>query len=121
MVVGVIAFVGTTTFVYHSLRQLRLIGRVHRYIESIDLLHLQRLHAFGGVTATTGVVLVALSYLAVPTNTFALTNPVVIAFAIGLIPLAIASFVVPLYGIHGSIAAEKSRRLEAVNQLVERA
>ncbi len=118
-VVSLVGYAGTTTFIYHSLRQLRLISRMSRHLASVDLLHLERLHAFARVTAMTGIVLLAIGYLAVPTNPYASSNPAVIAFFIATIGLAIASFVVPLYGIHDAIVAEKWRRLEAVNRLLD--
>lgn len=109
-----VAFVGTTTFLYHTVRQLRHVGRMSRYLGPIDPLHLDPLHAFANVTATSGVVLLAIGYLAVLTNPYASSNPTVIAFLTATTGLAVISFVVPLLGIHDAIVAEKSRRLDAV-------
>jgi hypothetical protein len=95
-----------------------VIGRAHRFVDAVDVLHLEPLHAFAGVTATTGILLLAVGYLAVPTNPLPLGNPAVVGTAVAAIVLAIACFVVPLVGIHERIAAEKSRRLAAVNRLV---
>jgi hypothetical protein len=85
-----------------------------RYLGPIDPLHLDPLHAFANVTATSGVVLLAIGYLAVLTNPYASSNPTVIAFLTATTGLAVISFVVPLLGIHDAIVAEKSRRLDAV-------
>jgi hypothetical protein len=115
------AFAGTTALLYHSLHQLRVIGRVHRYIESIEVLDLDRLHAFAGVTAATGVALLALGYIGVLLNPDPLSNPQVIAWSAVTTAAAVACFFGPLFGIRGLIAAEKSRRLETVNRLLDQA
>ena len=109
------SFAGAAALIYHSIRQLRLIGHLRRYLDTVDLLHLEPLHAFAGVTAATGMFLLALSYLSALTDPATFSNPALFAFTIGSVGLAVASFVVPLYGIHTQIAAEKSRRLAAVN------
>jgi hypothetical protein len=116
-----VVFAGTWTLIYHSIHQLRVIGRVHRYVESIDLLNLERLHGFASVTAATGVALLALGYVGVFVSPDALANPQVAAWAALTTAAAAACFVVPLSGIHRLIAAERTRRLEAVSRLLGRA
>jgi hypothetical protein len=116
-----VVFTGTWTLVYHALHQLRVIGRVHRYVESIEVLHMEGLHAFARVTAATGIALLALGYAGVPSNPDALSNPQVIAWAALTTSAAIGCFVAPLLGIQGLIATEKSRRLELVSRLLEQA
>ena len=113
-----VGFVGTAGLFYHSLHQLRVIGRAHRFVDAVDILHLAPLHAFARVTSATGIVLLAIGYLAIPTNPVPLSNPVVIGTAIAATVLAIICFVAPLVGMHDAIAAEKSRRLAAVNGLL---
>jgi hypothetical protein len=116
-----VVFAGTWTLLYHSLHQLRIIGRVHHFVESIDLLDLDRLHAFATVTAANGVALLALGYVGLFVTPDSLANPQVTAWAALTTAAAVACFVVPLYGIHGLIAAEKSRRLTAVGRLLGQA
>jgi hypothetical protein len=116
-----LVFTGTWALLYHSLQQLRIIGGLHRYIESIDVLHLERLHAFSSVTAWTAVALLVLGYggvLAIPDS---VANPQVLAWSALTTVAAVGCFFVPLYRVHGLIAAEKSRRLENVNGLLGRA
>jgi hypothetical protein len=118
IVVSTVGFVGTAGMYYHALHQLRVIGRVHRYVGSIDPLHLSPLHAFAGVTAATGILLLALGYLFLPTNPLPLANPVNVATGIVSNVLAVACFVVPLIGIRDAIAGAKATRLAEVNGLL---
>ena len=118
IVVSTVGFVGTAGLYYHALHQLRVIGRAHRFVGSIDPLHLSPLNAFAGVTAATGVLLLALGYLFLPTNPLPLANPVNIATGVVSNVLAIACFVLPLLGIHDAIGAAKARRLAEVNGLL---
>lgn len=118
VLVVTIGFVGTAGAFYHSIHQLRAIGRAHRFVGDVDLLHLGPLHAFAGVTATTGILLLVIGYLAIPTNPSPTSNPVVIAIAVASIGLAIACFAIPLVGIRAVIGAERSRRLGTVNRLL---
>ena len=115
LVLSLISFAAAAAFIYHTIRQLRLISRVHGYVDRVDLLHLDPLHAFAGVTATTAIILLGIVYLSVLTDPATFTSPTLFAFTIATIPLATACFVVPLYGIHQRIVAEKSARLAAVN------
>ena len=56
LVLGAASFVGFGVLFYHTIHQLRLIGRLQGYVERIDLLNLAPLHGFAGVTATTGAI-----------------------------------------------------------------
>ena len=101
---------------YHSLRQLRLIDQLHRRVETVDLLHLTPLHAFARVSSATGIVLIALIYVSVLTNPASLAN-VGLIVGLGLtVALAVACFLVPLYGMHTRIAAAKARRLDEIDR-----
>ncbi len=117
-VIVVVGFLGTTGMLVHSIHQLRVVSRAHRYLRPIDPLHLTPLHAFGGVTAATGVVLLAIGYVAIPTNPVSSANPAVLAAAVATSVLAIACFVVPLLGIHAAITTAKASRLADVNRLL---
>jgi hypothetical protein len=70
------------------------------------------------VTAATGLALLILGYSGLLTTPDALSNPQIIAWAAFTTSAAVVCFVVPLNGIHGVIAAGKSRRLEAVDRLL---
>jgi hypothetical protein len=118
---GTFAYVTGALLVYHTIRQLRLIGRLPRFVERIDLLDAGPLHAFSGVTALTGAFFVAAAYFSVLTDPTTLTNPAVAAVNGIALVLGIGCFVLPLYGMQRRIAAEKARRLSAVSQRLDRA
>jgi hypothetical protein len=119
--VGTFAYVTGALLVYHTIRQLRLIGRLPGYVERIDLLDAGPLHAFSGVTALTGVFFVAAAYFSVLTDPTTLTNPAVAAVNAFALVLGVACFVLPLYGMQRRIAAEKARRLSATSQRLDAA
>jgi hypothetical protein len=120
-VVGLVSFAGFAAIIYHTLHQLRLIGRLHRYVDRIDLLDQDPLHAFSGVTAMTGGILLAFVYVSLLTDPATLTNLALIVPFAFVVPLAVACFVVPLYGINRRLVAEKSRRMTAANRRLEEA
>jgi hypothetical protein len=118
---GLVSFAGFAATIYHTLHQLRLIGRLHGYIDRIDLLNTDPLHAFSGVTAMTGGILLAFVYISLLTDPATLTNPALVVPFLFVVPLAVACFVVPLYGVNRRIVAEKARRMTAANRRLEEA
>jgi hypothetical protein len=116
-----IAYATGALLIYHTIRQLRLIGRLPGYIERIDLLDIGPLHAFSAVTALTGGIFLVAAYFSVFTDPTTLTNPVVGTTNVLGVVLGVACFVLPLYGMHQRIAAEKERRLSAVSQRLDAA
>lgn len=99
-----IALVGTpllAVLFFHIVRQLRSISAIQRQIRRIDVFDLRPLHAFSGVTARSGLIILMLAYVGIATDP---STFVVVAVAV-----AIAAFVVPLLGTQRRIAAEKER------------
>jgi hypothetical protein len=102
-------------FLVHAIHQLRLVDDIHRRLVSIDLFRLEPLYAFARLTSLTGVTLLGiviggagLASFAVPSFELAPTDYVTFGF---LIVVAVASFIVPLLGLHGRIEAEKDDRM----------
>ncbi|MBM4409144.1 MAG: hypothetical protein FJ038_11260 [Chloroflexi bacterium] len=121
LAISLVSFGEALALVYHTVRQLRFIARIDGYVETVDLLDLQPLHAFAGFTAATGSGLLAFAYLSAATDPATFTNPALFAGTLALVGLAVACFVVPLLGMHGRIVAEKSRRMAAANARLTRA
>jgi hypothetical protein len=98
--------------VYHTVRQLRLIGRLHESIGVIDLFDQAPLYALSSVTSTTAIGLILLlvpSVFLIPSAagaSYLLISAAWYAFAL---VIAIGAFFVPLRGVHGRIAADKSK------------
>jgi hypothetical protein len=106
-------FVGAVllVFVYHTLRQLRLVSRLHDQVARIDLFQPRPLYSFSRLTSRTGMALllfVATGLAASPgflaSDAFwTLWAP----WLIGVPLVAVAVFVLPLYGMHLRLAAAK--------------
>jgi hypothetical protein len=123
----VIIFGLIAVFVYHTLRQLRLVSLIHARAENVNIFQLTPLYAFSGLTAQTGMVLLLLNYFSVLTDPTTFVNPALIGLTVFTSLAAVACFVLPLRGIHDRIVLEKklriaeaNRRLEAVIQQVYR-
>jgi hypothetical protein len=100
-------------FLFHTVHQLRVVTRIHRDLVHVDLFRLEPLYEMANLTAWTGIAIFAAmaygigSLYVISAVQF---SPVDAAVFIGFIVLAIASFVVPLVGLHGRIADEKARQ-----------
>lgn len=97
-------------------RQLVMVERLNRLARRIDLFDAGPLRAFSRLTSQASLGLLALTALLVATTpqfVTASSNQLVTAAAIGLWAglgvAALASFALPLYGLHRRIAAEKER------------
>ena len=106
-------FVGAVllVFVYHTLRQLQLVSRLHARVGRIDLFQPRPLYAFSRLTSRTGMALLVLIASGLAASPGFLTSDVFwtiwAPWLIGVPVLAIAVFVVPLYGMHLRLAAAK--------------
>jgi hypothetical protein len=96
-----------------SVRQLRMVRRLHARATNINLLKLEPTHAFSALTARTGIGLILVlifAYILDPTATIGSTFDI-LAFA-AILLLAIAIFVLPVLGIREQLEAEKQRVLD---------
>ena len=98
----------------HTLRQLRLVERLHAMAAHVDLLQPGPTHAFSRLTAATavGILIVGILFAAPEasgTSTFGLLA------GLAFTALAIASFGLPLAGMHGRLADEQARLMGEVN------
>lgn len=106
-------------FAYHTVRQLRLVRAITTQNARISLFNPAPLQAFAPVTALTAVGLVITVYGWLLLNPDLLFDPAVIGFTAGATLLAVAVFVLPLYGVHRRMKAEKERLLLAVDLEME--
>lgn len=95
---------------YHTVRQLRAVSRIHAIAPNVNLFRLAPLYAFSQLTVRTSVAFIAIvaTTLLIDAPTFD-TRPLVITvpFLVGGIGVATAAFVVPLLGMHRRLTAEK--------------
>jgi hypothetical protein len=97
-------------------RQLIFVERIHRQASRVDLFNVGPLHAFSRLTSQASIgmlVLVAVLVLTTVRQLLAASSSLATAVAISssaaLGIAAVASFVLPLTGLHNRIAAEKER------------
>ena len=110
----------TAVFVYHTYRQLRLVARIHREAQRLDLYDEAPLFAFSRLTARTGLAYLAVAYFTLTVNSGSLTGDIVsLGTSITAVCVGIACFVLPLLGIHGRLTVEKARLMEAANRRLQ--
>lgn len=97
--------------VYHTIRQLRLVSRIHKTVTHVNLFQREPLFAFSVLTARTGVGYLLAFSIGVAPRTGAAVYSIVTAIIAHniLVPLAIAAFILPLWSISRMLAAEKRR------------
>lgn len=102
-------------FIYHTIRQLRMVSTINSKPIRISLYNLAPLQAFSRLTASTAVGLVVGVYAWMLINPDLLRDPIAFGF-MGLITiLAVAVFVWPLFGVHRRLETEKERLLHALD------
>jgi hypothetical protein len=106
-------------FVYHTIRQLRLVNTINSNYVRISLFNLGPLQAFSKLTASTAVGLVASIYGWMLINPELLADPMSLGFTGLLTILAVAVFVWPLFGAHRLIETEKERALHEIDRRFE--
>jgi hypothetical protein len=96
--------------IYHSIRQLRLVSRIHARARQVNLFEPAPLYAFSNLTSRTAIGLILLQVPAVffvPANESAVL--ITAAWLIPVVLISAAIFVLPLQGMHRQILAEKER------------
>jgi hypothetical protein len=109
-------------FVFRTIRQLRLVSRLHEQATGIDLLSLHAPHAFSRLTARTGlglILLLIIISLPAPWETAAAysISAFDVVFYAGMALLAIIVFIIPLLGMRARLQQEKHHALDEVNEL----
>jgi hypothetical protein len=92
----------------HTTHQLRLVARIHREATAIDPFDRVSVYAFSSMTAVTGLAYLASGYFTLVFNgAFQAGNFVALVVLVTLFAIAIACFVLPLWGIHDRLVDEK--------------
>jgi len=128
-----VGFLFAPILFYHTVRQLRIVSELYSLVGSVNLFDLEPLYSLSGLTARTGMGWILVLSLNLVQN--ALARPFGLGFGFLLVSLglvffsALAAFLLPLLGIHGRLAEEKSRLVRenarrlrtALNELHQRA
>ena len=108
-VVYIFCFGLIAVFIYHTIRQLRMVSLIHASATNVNLFRRTPLYAFSNLTAQTGISLLLMNYFGVLTDPATFENIALITLTIGASLVAILCFVLPLRGMHDQIVAEKNR------------
>lgn len=98
--------------IYHTVRQLRLVARIHERVSRIDVFDQARLYAMSKVTSGTAIGLVVLlvpSLFLLPTDAAVSYVVITAAWYAFAVAAAAASFFLPLRGMHDRLVQEKTR------------
>ena len=101
-------------------RQLWMVGILHGLAEHVNLFRVKPFYAFSGLAARTGMSFLVLAYLIVALRPDMVRDtPALQLLIVAMVPTAIACFVLPLYGMHERLVAEKDRLLSEANARFE--
>lgn len=101
----------------HTIRQLRLVARIHREAASIDPFDRVPLYAFSSVTVRTGLAYVFSGYYTLTVNgAFQAGNLVAIAVLGAVFAIGILCFFLPLWGIHDRLVQEKDALMRELDR-----
>ena len=115
---GVIGYTGFVALVWHTIRQLRFVARLHAEAQ-LDLFDPGPIYAFSGLTMRTGLVWIAVGYYSLTVNGALVTgNAIALPLSLANFGFAAACFVLPLYGLHGRLVVEKTRLLHEASRRV---
>lgn len=108
-------------FIYHTVRQLRLVSRINASHVSVSLFNQRPLQAFSRLTGATSIGLLVGIYGWLVINPDLLGDPVILVFTGAVTLLAVVVFVAPLLSAHRLMAAEKDRLRNELDRRFETA
>jgi hypothetical protein len=93
-----------------------MVDLIHGLAEHVNLFRVKPFYAFSGLAARTGMSFLVLAYsiLAIRPD-IVRDTPALQILIVGMLPTAIACFVLPLRGMHVRLVAEKDRLLAEAN------
>lgn len=99
-----------------AVRQLWLVNLLHGLAERVNLFRAKPFYAFSGLAARTGMSFLVVAYLIVALRPDIVRDtPALQLLVVAMVPTAVACFVLPLYGMHERMVAEKDRLLAEAN------
>lgn len=115
------AFFGATIFalIFRSIRQLRMVYRLHAQATNINLLLLEPAHAFSGLTARTGIGIVLLLILGYIRNPSQVAESYLVSGYLLIAVSAVMVFVIPMLGMRVRLVEEKKRALHETTELLQ--
>jgi hypothetical protein len=119
---GVILLVSwstTATYAYLMIHQLRLISRIYSLHTEVHFFRLGRLYAFSRQTLRSALGLLTLAYALIATAPDVINLPLGLGSWMLLVAGALATFFLPLLGIHRHLVGEKARLLSEAGLRLE--
>jgi hypothetical protein len=105
----------------HTLRQLRLVSRIHREATAIDPFDRGPVYAFSRLTVLTGLGYVLVGYYSLTVNgAFTAGNLLAVGALVVSLIVGVGTFVVPLWGIHERLVDEKATLVRGVEERIGR-
>ncbi len=105
-----------STFLYHTIHQLRQVRRIYASYAEVDLFHTGPLFAFSTLTARTAVALIIANYAMlagfVAVSPILASNPISVAITLITTVMAVVVFSWPLLDLHNRMKAEKQQMLD---------
>ena len=106
-------------FIYHTIRQLRLVNSINKGIVHINLFNLAPLQSFSRLTGITAIGLLVFIYPWMLINPELWLDPILFANIALYSIIAIVVFIWPLWGVHRIIDQEKRRELLQIDLRME--
>jgi hypothetical protein len=106
-------------FLYHTIRQLRLVNAINARHIRVNLFHLRPLQAFSRLTALTAFGFLVFVYLWMIINPELLADPLLFGYVVAFTLAAVLVFVWPLWGAHKLIQTEKEKALHEIDRHFE--
>ena len=107
-------------FLYHTAHQLRLINHIYTNYTRINIIRVNQLYSFSNLSAFTAVCLALIVYGWQTVNPeISLSDPIVLAWILGIALFSLATFIWPQLGIHRIQVEEKERLIADVNSVYQ--
>jgi hypothetical protein len=104
-----------------SIRQLRMVAKLHARATKVNLLELEPAHAFSDLTARTGIGVILVLIGGYVTDPLAFGSALDILISLITVLVAVGIFILPIMGIQDRIEEEKKRVLRRTHDLLETA